>query len=146
MQTVHDLSRQDCARLLNAGIAGRVAMITPTGPHIVPVNYSTDEESILVRTTPYSLLGTYGRDALVCFEVDPFDYEAHRGWSVAVRGRAQFVDDLDELAEIARHLPPKPWAEGQRTLLVRVPWTEVTGRQLGGAWDPWQHLPVRRSG
>ena len=41
MQTVHDLSRQDCARLLNAGIAGRVAMITPTGPHIVPVNYST---------------------------------------------------------------------------------------------------------
>jgi uncharacterized protein len=144
MQTIHDLSRQDCARLLDAGIAGRVALTTPTGPHIVPVNYTTDGESVLVRTTAYSLLGTYGRDALVCFEVDQFDYEAQRGWSVAVRGRATFVDDAEELAEIARHLTPRPWAEGQRTLVVRIPWTEMTGRQLGGGWDPWQHLPVRR--
>lgn len=144
MQTIHDLSLPDCARLLNAGIAGRVAVTTPTGPHIVPVNYSSDGESVLMRTTPYSLLGTYGRNALVCFEVDQFDYELHRGWSVAVRGRAEFIDDADELEEINRHLPPRPWAEGHRTMVLRIPWTEVTGRQLGGSWDPWEHLPVRR--
>lgn len=144
MQTVQDLSRADCARLLNAGIAGRVGLATPTGPHVIPVNYSTDGESVLVRTTAYSLLGTYGRDAVVCFEVDQFDYEMQRGWSVAIRGRARFVDALDELSEIDRHLPPQPWADGRRTLVVRIPWTEVTGRQLGGGWDPWQHLPVQR--
>ena len=144
MHTIHDLSREECGRLLTAGVAGRVAISTPTGPHIVPVNYSVDRESVLVRTAAYSLLGTYGRDALLCFEVDQFDDEDQRGWSVSVRGRAQFVDDADELAEIARRLPPRPWAAGQRTLVVRIPWTEVTGRQLGGGWDPWQHLPVRR--
>jgi len=143
--TTHDLSREDCARLLRAGVAGRVAIGTPTGPHIVPVNYAVNGESILIRTTAYSLLGTYGRGAQLCFEVDQFDYELERGWSVVVRGRATFVSDQDELAELARSWEPRPWAEGQRNLIVRIPWTEVTGRQLGGGWDPWQHLPVRRT-
>ena len=144
MHTIHDLSREDCTRLLTAGIAGRVGISTPTGPHIVPVNYAVHEDSILIRTTAYSLLGTYGRDAQLCFEVDQFDYELKRGWSVSVRGRASFVNDPEELAEIARTWEPRPWAEGQRHLIIRIPWTEVTGRQLGGGWDPWEHLPVRR--
>ena len=144
MHTTHDLSRVDCARLRMAGIAGRVAVGTPNGPHIIPVNYAVDAESILIRTTAYSLLGTYGRDELLCFEVDQFDYELKRGWSVVVRGRGSFVDDQEELAEIARSWQPRPWASGQRNLVVRIPWTEISGRQLGGNWDPWEHLPVRR--
>ena len=143
--TTHDLSREDCTRLLRSGVAGRVAIGTPTGPHIVPVNYAVNGETILIRTTAYSLLGTYGRGAQICFEVDQFDYELERGWSVVVRGRATFVSDQDELAELARSWEPRPWAEGQRNLIVRIPWTEVTGRQLGGGWDPWEHLPVRRT-
>jgi len=63
---------------------------------------------------------------------------------VVVRGRASFVDDQEELSEIARSWHQRPWAAGQRNLVVRIPWTEVTGRQLGGGWDPWEHLPVRR--
>jgi uncharacterized protein len=144
MHTSRDLSREDCARLLVSGIAGRVAVATPTGPHIIPVNYAVDKESILIRTTAYSLLGTYGRDAQLCFEVDQFDYELKRGWSVVVRGRGTFVDDQGELSEVARAWQPRPWATGPRNLVVRIPWTEVTGRQLGGGWDPWDHLPVRR--
>ncbi|MBS2936746.1 pyridoxamine 5'-phosphate oxidase family protein [Nocardioides sp. J2M5] len=144
MQSTHDLSREECARLLTSGVAGRVALSTPTGPHILPVNYSVDEESVLLRTTAYSLLGTYGRDAQVCFEIDQFDYENKRGWSVSVRGRAVFVDDPAELAHIARTWEPRPWASGQRNLVVRIPWTEVSGRQVGDGWDPWDHLPVRR--
>ncbi len=143
MHTVHDLSHEDCARLLRAGVVGRVAIATPTGPHIVPVNYSVDDESVLVRTTAYSLLGTYGRDAQLCFEIDQLDHEAERGWSVSVRGRAAFVADQAELAHIARTWAPRPWAAGQRHLVVRIPWTEVSGRQVGDGWDPWDHLPVR---
>ena len=149
MPMSYDLSRDDCSRLLKAGVAGRVAIGTPDGPHIVPVNYAVDaagerDEAILVRTTAYSLLGTYGRDAQLCFEIDQFDHELKRGWSVVVRGRASFVDDHEELARIARSWQPRPWAEGQRHLVVRVPWTEVTGRQLGTGWDPSELLPVRR--
>ena len=148
MPMSHDLSRDDCSRLLTAGVAGRVAIGTPDGPHIIPVNYAVDshdgQDWVLVRTTAYSLLGTYGQGAQVCFEVDQFDHELKRGWSVVVRGRASFVDDPDELNRMARSWQPRPWADGQRNLVVRIPWTEVTGRQLGGGWDPWQHLPVRR--
>ena len=54
MPMSYDLSRDDCSRLLKAGVAGRVAIGTPDGPHIVPVNYAVDAagdgtESILVR-------------------------------------------------------------------------------------------------
>lgn len=144
MRDTQDLNRSECVRLVSAGIAGRVAVTTPTGPHIVPVNYSVMEDSILLRTTPYSMLGTYGRDTMLCFEIDQFDYDNHRGWSVVVRGRAEIVDDADELDEIARRWPPRPWATGQRNLVLRIPWTEVSGRQLGGGWDPWLELPIRR--
>lgn len=140
----HDLSREECVRLLGAGIAGRVAVTTPTGPHIIPVNYSVLEESTLLRTTSYSLLGTYGREAMLCFEIDQFDYEQQRGWSVVARGRSEIVGDSDELEEIARRWPQRPWATGQRNLVVRIPWTEVSGRQLGDGWDPSDELPARR--
>lgn len=144
MLRIFDISRDDCVRLLGAGIAGRVAFNTPAGPHIVPVNYVVDGPSVLVRTAAYSLFGTHGRDSMVCFEVDHFDYENHRGWSVVVRGRATFVDDDSELEELNRSWRPQPWAAGQRNLVVRIPFSEVSGRQIGDGWDPWEHLPVRR--
>jgi nitroimidazol reductase NimA-like FMN-containing flavoprotein (pyridoxamine 5'-phosphate oxidase superfamily) len=146
MYEAHELSRDECTRLLAAGVAGRIALATPTGPHILPVNYSVNGESVLVRTTPYSLIGTYARDATVAFEVDQFDHEYQRGWSVQVRGRAEVVDDAEQLARIQRDWPPRPWATGQRNLVVRIPWTEVTGRRLGSGWSPYEELQVRRSG
>ena len=49
-----------------------------------------------------------------------------------VVGRAPTLLDLTELAEIARPWEPRPWAEGQRNLVVRIPWTEVTGGEGTG--------------
>ncbi len=144
MRTMLDLSREDCVRLLGAGIAGRVAVSTPTGPHIVPVNYAVDGESILIRTTAYSLLGTYRRDAQLCFEVDQFDYENQRGWSVLARGRSEALHHGRELDRIQQFWAPRPWASGVRPLFLKVVWHELTGRRLGGGWDPMQELPVRR--
>ena len=66
----------------------------------MPVNYAVVDDAIIVRTSPYSLLGTYGRDAHAGFEVDQFDYELKRGWSVVVRGRGELRRRPDELAEI----------------------------------------------
>lgn len=144
MPDPRDLGRAECEQLVRAGVVGRVAVATPSGPHIVPLNYSVVDSAVIVRTTPYSLLGTYGRGALVAFEVDQFDHDRHRGWSVMVRGRAETVDDVDQVEHIQRTWAPRPWASGQRWLLLRIPFAEVTGRRLGGGWDARDLLPVHR--
>jgi nitroimidazol reductase NimA-like FMN-containing flavoprotein (pyridoxamine 5'-phosphate oxidase superfamily) len=145
MQEATDLTREECERLLRAGIGGRIAISSPTGPHIVPVNYSVVDDAVIVRTSPYSVLGTYGPDSVLAFEVDQFDHERQRGWSVVVRGRAEAVMRPAELEHIRRTWEPQPWAAGSRGLHLRLRWTEISGRRIGTHWDPARSLPVRRT-
>ena len=42
-----ELTYAKCYELLAAGGLGRAAVCTPTGPHIVPVNYSVVDESVI---------------------------------------------------------------------------------------------------
>jgi nitroimidazol reductase NimA-like FMN-containing flavoprotein (pyridoxamine 5'-phosphate oxidase superfamily) len=140
----YELTRAQCESLLKAGVAGRVAVNTPTGPHIIPVNYSVVDDAIVLRTSPYSLLGTHGQDALLAFEVDQFDYEHQRGWSVLARGRSETVQAGPELDRIHEVWAPRPWAGGSRPLFLRLAWQEITGRRLGDGWDPLHDVPVRR--
>ena len=135
------LAPRECEALLRGGVVGRVAVSTPAGPHIVPVNYSVVGSSVVLRTTPYSVLGSHGRDSLLAFEVDHFDHTRQRGWSVVARGRADVVHDRDELRDIERTWPPQPWATGPRPLFLKLTWTELSGRQLGDDWDPHLTLP-----
>lgn len=139
-----DLSHDECLRLLRGGVGGRMAICTPTGPHIVPVNYAVLDDAIVIRTSPYSVLGTYGRDTTLAFEVDWFDHERQRGWSVVARGRGDVVTDAGELEHIRETREPRPWAGGGRNLYLRLRWTELTGRRLGAAWDLVGSMPVRR--
>ena len=143
-RTPFDIPLDECAELLRAGLAGRVAMCTPLGPHVVPVNYAVVDEAIVVRTSPYSILGSHGRGAMLAVEIDQFDYERQRGWSVVARGRADAVTRADELRHIKQIWDPNAWAAGQRNLYLRVPWTELSGRRLGPGWNPADTLPVRR--
>jgi nitroimidazol reductase NimA-like FMN-containing flavoprotein (pyridoxamine 5'-phosphate oxidase superfamily) len=143
MEELMELRRSECETLLRRGVVGRVAISTPTGPHILPLNYAVSEGDVVVCTTPYSLLGTYGRDQLLAFEVDHFEYPRQRGWSVVVRGHATAVDDSEELRTLVR-VVPRPWATGSRSLYLRIPLTEVTGRRLGAGWDLEETMPVRR--
>lgn len=144
MPDSRELSCSECEALLRAGAVGRVALSTPTGPQIVPVNYSVVDSSIILRTSAYSVLGTYGREATLAFEVDHFDQPNQRGWSVVARGRADVVQDQAELDHIRSVWEPRPWASGVRALFLRIRWTELTGRQLGNGWQPMRDLPYRR--
>lgn len=144
MGELMELSRSECETLLRRGVVGRAAMATPTGPHIMPLNYAVCGSSVVVCTTPYSMLGTYGRDSMLAFEVDHFEHPRQRGWSVVVRGRAEAVEDQEELRTLVTTLP-RPWAAGRRSLYLRIPLTEVTGRRLGDGWDLEETLPVRRA-
>lgn len=136
MAETRELSDHECQDLLRSGIAGRVAISTPTGPHIVPVNYSVVDGAIIIRTSPYSVLGTYGRDTTFAFEIDEFDRERGRAWSVQARGRVEPVADRTELEMIREVAEPHPWAGGARPLYLRLRWTELSGRQIGAFWDP----------
>lgn len=140
-----ELSQEECEKLLRAGVGGRIAIATPNGPHIVPVNYSVVDRSIVVRTSPYSTLGTYGRNTTLAFEVDQFDYEMQRGWSVVARGRGEFVTDAAELERIRSTWGPRPWASGTRMLHLSILWSELTGRRLGAGWDALSAMPARRT-
>ena len=145
MSDSRDLSVSECETLLRAGVAGRVALVTPNGPHIVPVNYAVIDGAVVLRTSPYSVLGTYGRDTTLAFEVDQFDHSRQRGWSVVARGRSEAVHDPDEIEHIRQVRDPRPWISGSRSLFLRLHWTELTGRQLGTGWDAVRELTVRRA-
>ncbi|GAB2743466.1 hypothetical protein GCM10027273_22650 [Nocardioides pakistanensis] len=131
MGTLQEMSQEECVELLAAGLVGRAAICTPDGPYVVPVNYSVHADTIVFRTTPYSVLGTYGWAGDVAFEIDEVDRERHEGWSVVARGRAEMVEDVEEIEEIRWAHDPKPWADGARPLYVRLRWREITGRRIG---------------
>jgi nitroimidazol reductase NimA-like FMN-containing flavoprotein (pyridoxamine 5'-phosphate oxidase superfamily) len=131
MAELRELSYAECRALLVRQQTGRVAVSTPDGPHIIPLNYSVVDEAVIFRTTPFSVLATYGRNAKLAFEVDSFRDELELGWSVVVRGRADVVTDPDELRHIRQVWPPFPWADGARNQHFRLPFHELTGRSVG---------------
>jgi nitroimidazol reductase NimA-like FMN-containing flavoprotein (pyridoxamine 5'-phosphate oxidase superfamily) len=131
MAELRELSYAECRALLVRQRAGRVAVSTPDGPHIIPLNYSVVDESIVFRTTPFSVLATYGRNAKLAFEVDHFRDEQQLGWSVVARGRADVVTDAEQIGRIRRVSAPLPWADGTRNLYFRLDWKELSGRTLG---------------
>ena len=145
MSTSVQLTGAECRDLLVGGVVGRVAMATPVGPRIVPVNYSVHGDAIVFRTAPYSELSTYGWDTELAFEVDHLDYEAHQGWSVVAIGRAQVVDDPDEVQRIRQEWEPRPWAPGTRNLYVKLAWRQLSGIRLGDDWTRGTMMPVRRT-
>jgi nitroimidazol reductase NimA-like FMN-containing flavoprotein (pyridoxamine 5'-phosphate oxidase superfamily) len=145
MPESRDLDPRECERLLRAGIVGRVALSTPDGPHIVPVNYAVFEDTIVIRTSSYSILGTYGRNAMLAFEVDHLDHERHVGWSVVARGRSWAEVDPQEVARMREAWQPRPWATGSRNLYLRIRWSTLTGRSLGSDWTRENESPVHRT-
>lgn len=140
-----ELASWECEALLRSHVIGRIGVVAEDGPHVLPVNYSVVDEAIVLRTTPYGMVGSVGRGSTVAFEIDEFDHERQRGWSVLARGPAEVVDDRRELAHIESVWPPQPWASGLRPLTLRIRWTSLTGRKLGSGWDPARTTTVRRT-
>ena len=145
MAYAYELSYSECQALLRSGVFGRIGLSTPDGPVVVPVNYSVLDNAVVIRTASDGPIAKHGSGAKVAFEIDHVDYAYHRGWSVMVRGTTAVVDDPDEVARIRAVWEPKPWASGDRPLLLELPLTELTGRRLGSGWDPMADLPVRRT-
>jgi uncharacterized protein len=125
-----ELSREDCLKLLQTKTVGRVGFTTADGPQILPLNYAISSGTVVFRTAAYSVLAANVNNTRVAFEVDEVDDYLRAGWSVLAVGRAEFVDNPDDLVELWSEDVPEPWAAGLRTLFVRITPDLITGRRV----------------
>jgi nitroimidazol reductase NimA-like FMN-containing flavoprotein (pyridoxamine 5'-phosphate oxidase superfamily) len=123
---VRDLSREECQGLLESGQVGRIGFTDPEGPVVLPVNYVMVGDCVVVATSPYGSLARNAKSASVAFEVDAIDEFTESGWSVLVRGQTSVIERR-ELSDVEL---PRPWAEGTRTLILKISPAEISGRRL----------------
>ncbi|MGY3205914.1 pyridoxamine 5'-phosphate oxidase family protein [Streptomyces sp. TE5632] len=126
---LRDLGPEDCRALLSTHGVGRVAVTTPEGPAVVPVNYEVVDDAIAFRTAPDSVpAAAVGSD--VAFEVDHVDDAMSRGWSVLAVGPARVVTEPDEVRRLTERAHTAPWAGGGREMWVSILPTRLTGRRI----------------
>lgn len=123
------LDRDECLRLLATATLGRIGVTSAALPTVLPVNFRFDGTRILIRTAAGTKLAAAIRNAVVAFEVDDIDAEAHTGWSVAVQGVARELTDSDELARAQRHVHPR-WVPGPDHHVVAISTEIVSGRRI----------------
>lgn len=142
-----ELTPAECERLLRAGVLGRLVLLgAPHEAEILPVNYTTLDDAVLVRTAPGSLIDRLAPGSPLLFEVDHIDHERHHGWSVVARGTGERVPE-DERAELESGTPGPPrWLHREESTWLRLRWDRLSGRRVGSGWDPVTELPVRRLG
>ncbi len=124
------LGPDECLRLLGSEPVGRLAFVAKGGPTILPVTYVVSHGGVAFRTAAGSKLDVALMGRPVAFEVDGIDRDRRTGWSVVLRGVAEFVEDPDRIAELdERDL--HPWsAHAEHGAWVHVRADEISGRRL----------------
>jgi transcriptional regulator with XRE-family HTH domain len=123
------LTLEECSALLSTHGVGRIAVSTPDGPAVVPVNYEVVDGTIAYRTAPDSApAAAVGTEA--AFEVDHVDEAMSQGWSVLAVGPARVVTEPDAVRRLSERAHTKPWPGGQREMWVSIRPTRITGRRI----------------
>ncbi|GGZ45556.1 DUF1918 domain-containing protein [Streptomyces bluensis] len=126
---LRDLGLDECRALLSTHGVGRIAVSTPEGPAVVPVNYEIVDDAIAFRTAPGSVpAAAVGTD--VAFEVDHVDEAMSQGWSVLAVGPARVVAEPDATRRLAERAHSEPWPGGEREMWVSIRPTRLTGRRI----------------
>ncbi|MBW5480542.1 helix-turn-helix domain-containing protein [Streptomyces bambusae] len=120
------LDEAECRRLLGTHGVGRIAVFTPEGPAVLPVNYMVAGTTIAFRTAAGTAAArATGTEA--AFEIDHIDDVTSEGWSVMAVGELEAVTDADERQHLVVTARSHPWAGG-----VRVHWMKLTPVRLTG--------------
>ncbi|MFF8828348.1 helix-turn-helix domain-containing protein [Streptomyces sp. NPDC015131] len=130
-----DLDLEQCRTLLGSHGVGHVAVTTPDGPAILPVNYLVTEGEVAFRVAPGTLAPLAG-DSRMAFEVDHIDDALCRGWSVLVVGAPHEVTDPDTVRRLDDQAYGMPWRGGADAGWVAVTPARVTGRRVDA---PYAH-------
>ena len=115
--------------LLPSKTAGRLAHVTEDGPCIVPLNYMSTADAIVIQTPAYGEVARSTLDRLVAFEIDDLDDCQLCGWSVLDFGQATSLTE-QQYRQLHSSRLPESWAGGPRTLFLRIALTTVVGRRI----------------
>ena len=123
------LSEGDALALLASVPVGRLVYSDRALPFVTPVNFIVDGGDVVIRMGRRSTLATHTPGHIVVFEVDEIDVVDRSGWSVVVTGRAELIEDADEVARLdAWNLQTWQPTTGDRYLRLRP--EIVSGRQF----------------
>ncbi len=123
------ISKEDCLALLRQAAIGRVAVSVGALPEIFPVNFCLIDDLIFFLAARGTSLHAATREAVVAFQVDDFDLDARRGWSVLVVGPSAEVIQPDEIT-IARAQLDDGWVPGDPDHILRITPHRVSGRRI----------------
>ncbi|WP_309144328.1 pyridoxamine 5'-phosphate oxidase family protein [Streptomyces sp. BR123] len=123
------LEEAECRRLLGTHGVGRIAVFTPDGPAVLPVNYLVTGTGIAFRTHAHAVAArAAGTEA--AFEIDRIDDVTSEGWSVLAVGELAAVTDAGELRHLNAEGRSHPWAGGERTHWMKLTPVRLTGRRV----------------
>lgn len=129
------LTENECWKLMARTEVGRLAVCGGAGPEIFPVNFVTDNRTVLIRTAEGTKLAAVSVNPQVAFEVDGFDSVRGDAWSVVVRGTARVLEKLNEVYA-AQELPLVPWDATPKSIFVRIEPATISGRRFTAARGP----------
>jgi nitroimidazol reductase NimA-like FMN-containing flavoprotein (pyridoxamine 5'-phosphate oxidase superfamily) len=124
------LSEQECLQMLATTTVGRIGFLADDRVQVIPVNFLLDGRDVVVRTAPDGPLSTLrSSPVLVAFEVDHHEALAATGWSVLLNGRVSTMSE-QQLESIPGSSTRLPWAEGDRSLVLRLTPESISGRRV----------------
>jgi nitroimidazol reductase NimA-like FMN-containing flavoprotein (pyridoxamine 5'-phosphate oxidase superfamily) len=123
------LSQEQCWSLLATAEVGRLAVAAAGEIDIFPVNYVVDDRSLVFRTAEGTKLVEVVIASQVAFEVDGYEPERGRAWSVVCKGTAHVLDSFHDIYA-AQELPLFPWHHAPKECFVRIRPSRVTGRRF----------------
>lgn len=126
-----ELNDHECLELLATGTVGHVAFVASTGIQLLPVNFQLLDGVVYIQIAQDSILAELAKGVEdVAFSVDHREDLIQRGWSVVISGHSSAVDDgaLIEKIRAVRRL--RPWAPGDRSLVIALTPRRISGRKV----------------
>lgn len=121
--------------LLSSVSLGRLVTSFGGNLEIFPVNFATQNGSVLFRTAEGTKLFTTVMNDQVLFEAD--DHTVGEGWSVIIRGTAKMLSTAEEILEADR-AQLMPWVATEKLRYVRIAPAEVSARRFRFGPEPQQ--------
>ena len=129
------LDDDEAWNLLSSVALGRLVTSFGGQLEIFPVNFVTQNGTVLFRTAEGTKLFTTVMNEPVLFEAD--DHTADEGWSVILRGTARMLSSAQEIHE-AEATGLMPWVPTEKLRFVRVTPSEISARHFRFGPEP-QH-------
>ena len=123
------LDDEQCWALLASVEVGRLAVAAAGDVDIFPLNFTVDDGTLLFRTAEGTKLVEVVLAGRVAFEVDGYEPEHGRAWSVVVKGTAELLSRFDDIYR-AQDLPLFPWNASPKERFVRIQPTRMSGRRF----------------